>query len=375
MTNILRLWWPLLVAITLLQLGNGIVGSLVSVTSEARAFGPMLQGLVLSVFYAGSLGGALATPAVIARFGHITSFAAFAVVWIVATTGLATTAEPYAWAVLRFAAGAGLSGVFVTIESWLNLGTANHWRARVFAVYILVQLGGLAVGQLLLNVRGWGNEILFLTAAAISVSGLLCLRFERVQNPPYEPPKHLALIALARRAPLGAAGVALSGFAWAGIMASGPAMTEMVGLDDFAKSVFMALVVVSGMIAQLPAGYAGDHWNRRFVLACMTGFAGLSALVGLAGGELLYVFAFAFGAATFPLYGVAASRTNEVLQQNERTAASAAMIVFFQVGAIAAPPLLSYATALGGARLYFVVLALPQLAFAAAAIASARQSS
>ena len=58
MTHILRLWWPLLVAITLIQIGNGITGTLVSVTSEARGFDPLLKGLVLSAFYGGSLIGA-----------------------------------------------------------------------------------------------------------------------------------------------------------------------------------------------------------------------------------------------------------------------------------------------------------------------------
>lgn len=367
MTNILRLWWPLLAAIALIQLGNGVTGTLVSVTSEARAFGPWLQGLVLSGFYAGSLAGALVAPPVIARAGHIVSFGAFAALLAAATAGYAAGNDPAVWVVLRVVAGVGISGVFVTVESWLNLGTADGWRARVFAIYILVQLGGLAAGQLLLNARDFGDAVLFLSAAAFSVLAVLCLRFETVRNPTYEPPKRLALWTLARRAPVGIAGVALAGFAWAGIMASGPALVELVGLDDFAKSMFMVLVVVSGMAAQIPGGYAADHGNRRLVLAGLAGFAGLAALVGLGGDGLLYVFAFAFGAATFPLYAIAVALTNEVLEQNQRTAASAAMIVFFQVGAIVAPPLLSYATALGGPAFYFVVLALPQFAFALAA--------
>lgn len=364
MTNILRLWWPLLAAIALIQLGNGVTGTLVSVTSEVRAFGPWLQGLVLSAFYAGSLAGALVGPPVIARFGHIVSFGAFAALLAAATAGFAAGSDPAVWVVLRLVAGVGISGVFVTVESWLNLGTADGWRARVFAIYILVQLGGLAAGQLLLNARDFGDAMLFLSAAVFSLVAVLCLGFETVRNPSYEAPKRLALWTLARRAPVGIAGVALAGFAWAGIMASGPALVELVGLDDFAKSMFMVLVVVSGMAAQIPGGYAADHWNRRLVLAGLAGFAGLAALVGLGGDELLYVFAFAFGAATFPLYAIAVALTNEVLEQNQRTAASAAMIVFFQVGAMVAPPLLSYATALGGPAFYFVVLALPQFAFA-----------
>jgi hypothetical protein len=48
------------------------------------------------------------------------------------------------------------------------------------------------------------------------------------------------------------------------------------------------------------------------------------------------------------------------------------MIVFFQVGAIVAPPLLAYATAVAGAAGYFAVQALPHLAFAAACLSAMR---
>jgi MFS family permease len=375
MTHILRLWWPLLLAIALIQAGNGVSGTLVSVTSEARAFAPWLKGLVLSAFYIGSLAGALGAPAVIGRLGHIMSFTAFTALLALATAGFAADEDPYAWVMLRAAAGAGITGMFATVESWLNLGTKDAWRARVFSIYILVQLGGQAAGQFLLNARGWGDEVLFLCAAGFSLAAMLCLRFESVQNPAFVVPRRLAVLELARRAPLGVACAALAGFAWAGLVASGPALVELIGLDDFAKSLFMALAIVSGMVAQLPIGWAADHADRRLVLAGMTAAAGAAALLGLAGGAtwVLLAFAVAFGAATFPLYGVGVARTNEILHQGERTAASAAMIVFFEVGAIAAPLILAFATAIAGPPAYFVVMALPQLAFACAAVVALRR--
>ena len=76
------------------------------------------------------------------------------------------------------------------------------------------------------------------------------------------------------------------------------------------------------------------------------------------------VFAVAFGAATFPLYAVGVARVSERLEQSERTAASASMIVYFLLGAIVAPPLLAYAIALFGPHGYFIALALPHAGFA-----------
>jgi MFS family permease len=138
---------------------------------------------------------------------------------------------------------------------------------------------------------------------------------------------------------------------------------------------FMALAVASGMLAQMPVGWVADHADRRIVLAAITTLAGGAALLGLWGTEMWVLLSFAvlFGVATFPLYAVGVARANETLLQSERTGASAAMVVYFTAGAVVAPPILAYATAIAGAPAYFVVMALPHLAFAIAAIAALRR--
>jgi MFS family permease len=214
---------------------------------------------------------------------------------------------------------------------------------------------------------------LFLIAAVLTLLALGCMRFESVQNPAFEEPKHLGLIGLFRRSPFGVSAVILSGYAWAALMASGPALVELVGLSDFTKSMFMVLAIVCGMIAQFPIGSVADRMDRRRVLAAMAFAAAVATLAGLLDGAFgLMVFAIFFGGATLPLYGVGVARVSERLQQSERTAASASMIVFFLLGAIVAPPLLAYAIALFGPHAYFIALAVPHLAFAIAALLSAR---
>lgn len=374
MQQILRTWWPLLVAIALIQAGNGVAGTLISVTLEARALAPWLKGLILSVFYVGSVAGALLGPVAIARSSHIASLVGFTLLTVAATAGFALTDSPWAWAVWRFMAGFALSGLFASAESWLNLSTRDERRARVFSLYIMLQLGGLAAGQLFLNARSWGNEALFLIAAVLSLAAVGCLRFEIADNPPFEPPKKLGLAALFRRSPFGITAIVLAGYSWAGITASGPAYVEMLGLSDFAKSIFMVLVIVSGIVAQFPIGSLADRMDRRRVLAAMAAAAALSTVAGLAGGVVaLMTFAVGFGAATFPLYAVGVARVGERLEQSERTAASAAIIVFFLFGAIVAPPVLTYAIALVGPHGYFAMLALPHVAFALAALATRRK--
>ncbi|MEQ1754156.1 MAG: MFS transporter [Micropepsaceae bacterium] len=375
MTQILRIWWPILLAMLLVQMGNGLAGTLVSVTGQSQHLPPLIQGLILSAFFAGSLAGAFSAPHLIMRTSHIRSASIYTIAMALSTASFALTSDPWVWVALRLVAGAAITGIFATVESWLNLGIRDKIRARVFGLYIFIQLGGLAAGQMLLSARSIGETGLFMFAASVIGLAALCFRMERVQNPALESTIHLSIGELSMRAPLGILCICLSGFAWAGLMASGPALVEMMGLSDFDKSIFLALAVVSGMAAQLPAGWLADHMDRRIVLIALTVAAAASALAASFNPDrwMLFTFAVTFGAATFPLYAVGVARVSEVLNQAERTSASALMIVFFDFGAIAAPMLMSYATAQSGATAYFIALAVPQILFAACVVVFAFQ--
>ena len=367
MTRLLKTWWPVLIAMMFVQMSNGLTGTLVSVTSQAQEYSPLLQGMILSAFFLGSLAGAFSAPWLIARTSHPTSVIAYTLAMTLASLSFAFTSDPWVWVVLRLVAGAAITGIFATVESWLNLSVHDKWRGRLFSVYIFIQLAGLAIGQLLLSARSIGETTLFLLSAAIMFSAALCLRFERAGNPAITEVKPISLRGLGSRAPLAVLCICLSGFSWAGLMASGPAMVQLVGLSDVDKAIFMALAVFSGMLIQVPVGYLSDHMDRRKLLLSLTSVAALAALVPAfhLSNTSLFAFSFAFGAATFPLYAVGVALASEGLEQSERTAASALMIVFFDLGGIGAPFIVSAATAEFGPQAYFVSQALPQLAFAA----------
>jgi predicted MFS family arabinose efflux permease len=267
-------------------------------------------------------------------------------------------------------AGAAITGMFVTVESWLNLSIADGVRARVFSAYIFIQLTGLVSGQLLLAGRSAGEATLFLVSAAAIAIAALCFRSARTAHPPLGVPRHIAFLALARRAPLGTTCIALAGFSWAGLMASGPATLQMLGLSDIDKSLFMALAVAGGMAAQLPVGWMADHMDRSRVLLLLTATAAIAAAIPLLGEGRVALFAAAlgYGAATLPLYAIGVARASEVLGQDERTAAAAWMIILFNIGAVASPLALASATAWWGPLAFFVLMALPQAIFALAVL-------
>ena len=372
MVQILRNWWPVFAALLLVQMGNGLSGSLISIAGEARSFEPLLQGLVLSAFFAGSVAGAAVAPLVIRLTSHGFSAAAFTLALAATTVGFALFDDPWVWVVIRLLAGASITGMFTTVESWLNLSIADAVRGRVFSIYILIQLSGLATGQLLISARGAGEEMLFLFSALVIGISAWAYRTESIEHPVVEAPRHISLMQMIRRSPMGSMCIALSGFSWAGLMASGPATLQMLGLSDIDKSIFMALAVLSGMASQFPAGWLADHWDRRLVLLALSATAMLAALAPLmtTGTPVLFGFAIVFGAATFPLYAVGVARVSEVLAQDERTSASAWMIIVFDIGAVVAPLVLASASAVQGAGGYFLVLTIPQAAYALASLVS-----
>lgn len=368
MAGIFRNWWPVFAALLLIQLGNGLTGSLVSIAGEARGYPPLLQGLILSAFFAGSMGGAALTPRLIRRTTHAGAATAFTMALAVTTLGFALSADPWVWVITRMLAGAAITGMFVTVESWLNLSIVDGIRARVFSAYIFIQLSGLAAGQLLLAGRSAGETALFLVSAAAIALAALCFRSGRTAHPPMGTPRHIAFLALARRSPLGTTCIALSGFSWAGLMASGPATLQMLGLSDIDKSLFMALAVAGGMIAQMPIGWLADHMDRSRVLLLLAAAAALAAAIPLVaeGRVALFAAALGYGAATLPLYAIGVARVSEVLGQDERTAAAAWMIILFNIGAVVAPLVQANATAAWGPLAYFALLAIPQALFALA---------
>ena len=55
------------------------------------------------------------------------------------------------WLCLRVLYGLGLVTLYMVIESWLNAQAPNEKRGQVFAVYMAVNLGALALAQQLLH--------------------------------------------------------------------------------------------------------------------------------------------------------------------------------------------------------------------------------
>lgn len=68
----------LLVGFALMQMSNGLQGTLLAVRAGSEGFGALITGLIMSGFFAGMSVGSLIAPRLIDGVGHIRTFAALA---------------------------------------------------------------------------------------------------------------------------------------------------------------------------------------------------------------------------------------------------------------------------------------------------------
>jgi MFS family permease len=93
--------------------------------------------------------------------GHIRVFAGLTSLVAASALSYSLLVELIALRVLRLLVGLCMSGLYVTIESWLNQRATNETRGRLLSVYMLVVTFGLGRGQLLLGAGDAAGFTLF----------------------------------------------------------------------------------------------------------------------------------------------------------------------------------------------------------------------
>jgi MFS family permease len=365
MLHAARLWWTLLLAVVLIQLGNGIQSTVVGLRSDSAGLSTWSIAAVMSGMYAGNMVASVMAPRLIARFGHVPFY--MVLVFVLAAAPVAFLAPPdvIVWASTRFVFGFALAGIFVVVESWLNDCSTNDTRGMVFAVYIFVQLGGLLVAQFLVPVLAGDIIYALMAVMAFCLLAGVPVWFGNAPRPHRRPYAAASFRALVAASPVGVVGAAVSGIIWAIVMSMSPIYAQRTGEDASGIAVFVASAVLGGILLQLPVGWWSDRMDRRIVLAIMGFGSALAALVGATvGGDVAGVMAmFAYGALTFPLYTVAVSHVNDRVEPEQRVAASGAMILLFGAGSILGPVVTSVAMDAAGPVGFFLVLAIVSLAF------------
>jgi MFS family permease len=331
----------LFASVVLLQLGAGGLAPLDAISGLALGFSTAEVGMLGSAHFLGFFLGCWVAPRLMGSVGHARAFAGFVAMGTIGTLAHMMIPDPVAWAVMRMMAGACAAGAFTVIEAWLQAQVTNETRGRTMGVYRVVDIGGSLSAQLVIALLPPAEYVSYNVLALLTCAALFPVTLSRVEQPETPAAPRLRPGMAWAKSPLAVAGVVVSGVTGAAFRMVGPVYGVQVGLATEAIALFLAAYVLGGALAQYPAGWLADRFDRRWVLIWFSAASVAACAVMVAGGGMggmaVWLAAILFGATTFPIYSISAAHAHDHVTTAERVELSAALMFLYAVGAIGAP--------------------------------------
>lgn len=308
MVTILSRVTTLLLAAGILLIGHGLQLTLLPIHAGVAGWSTSAIGVTGSFYFLGFVVGCVVIPPAVAAVGHIRSFMVMAALATVTLLAAGLIVNVPAWLLFRFGSGLALSGLYLVIESWLNDVSPAEERGTVLAIYAMISLLGLALGQ---SLMGLGNDDplhLFMLAAVLMSIAIVPIGLTRVASPHPIPTIRFTPRIVLRMSRVAIVCVFLVGMVTGAYWTVGPILARAFGLDGGQAGLMMSLGIVGGALSQLPVGRVSDRMDRRTVIGVVATFGAAVALGGVLlradDPRVLYALIFLFGAATMPLYAL-----------------------------------------------------------------------
>ncbi|MFK7889830.1 MAG: MFS transporter [Granulosicoccus sp.] len=357
---VLKQSWALLLGILLLMLCNSLQGSLLGVRGSLENIDSSTMGFIMAGYFVGFLGGSKLTPLMLQQVGHIRVFAALGTLVSAAFILYAAVVNVYAWWMLRVVVGFCFSGLYVVAESWLNHSASNESRGRTLSVYMIVQMAGMVIGQLLLNVADpAGYNLFILITVLVSVSIAPILLTVSSSAPVDTAVRPMSLRELFTTSPLASVGMLLLGGIYSALYAMSPVYATERGLSVSETSYFITGIFFGAMLFQFPVGWLSDKFDRRLLIVFLTAIGAAVSLVCMHAGQhlpILFVGAVILGGTSNPLYSLLVAYANDYLETDQMAAAAGGLLFMNGFGAMFGPVLVGYAMSHLGIEWYFITL-------------------
>ncbi len=368
----------LLLSVSTLLLGNGLLGTLLIVRAGQEGFSTGAISGLMSFYFAGFTIGALVLPRIIVSVGHIRTFAGFAA--IASMTALLHVAfvEPIAWMPLRLVTGFAYAGMILATESWLNAHAVQSTRGQLLSIFGVVSMGSWACGQALLNIAPPADVTLFLIVSLLISAAVVPITLLPSHPPAQVEQERVVFRELVLASPLAVAGAFLAGLAIGGFWGLGPNFAQRIGLDVGGISAFMAAVLGGTFALQWPLGWLSDRVSRNLVIAGAA-LASAAAAIGVALAvdaplPLLLAAGALFGGFGIPIYSLCLAVANDDLPANRLLGTARGLLLLNGIGTAAGPFIGGAAMAIAGPGGLFLYAAALLTILAVLAIARRRPS-
>jgi len=334
----------LLLGFGLMQMGNTLQGTLLSVRGGIEGFSPAQIGAVGAGFWVGVVIGSLRCGKLIQSVGHIRAFVALGAIASTAPLLHLLVMDPIAWVVARALTGFCFAGLFIVVESWLNSAATDETRGQILSVYAMTGLLAGIVGQLLLPATDPAGFRPFCIIAIIIAFALVPIALTRAVAPTQdEGSARISIRGLYRQSPFGLVAAFMCGVTTSAFFTLGPIFAQRRGLDTGGVAAFMASGPLGGFLMAWPLGWLSDRLDRRLVIigAAVTAAVTLVIMMALVPDEasrwILYLCAGIFGGTIIPTYSVVMAHVNDAVGEGEFVAASGGLLIMQGAGAAAGP--------------------------------------
>jgi MFS family permease len=366
--------WPLFLGFGMLMVGNGLNLAVLGVRMAQEGFGVRTAATVMAAYFAGFLLGPVLVVRWLSGVGHIRVFASLASVASCVVLLHFLWVAPLPWGVLRFVFGFCMAGLYVTIESWLNDASTVRTRGRTLAVYMIVSMGGLGLGQLLVATGDPGEPVLFVVASIlVSLSFVPVALAASTDAPAVRLVSAMGLREFFRTAPTGLVGIFFTGASHGILFGLSAVYAARAGFASGMTGAFLALPSIGALAFQWPIGWASDRVPRRAVIVVVAvaaaATAGMLALAPPRSTMVVLPLMFVLGGLTFPLYSLLLSHTLDRTAPGAAMGASGASLRVNGTGAVLGPIAAGVVVAAAGPASFFWCLVATHAVIAAYATA------
>ena len=333
--------FSLLLAIGILLIGNGLLGTALSIHAGIEGFSDMVTGIIMSAFFIGFVIGSYLCPRLISEVGHIRAFSVLAAFGSVSVIIHGLIVDPIVWWFLRIISGISMVGLYLVVESWLNTLIPSQYRGKIFSVYVSVTLFSLGLGQYLILFYGAGVIATYALCAIFFMLALVPISITRLPQPTQVDVPKLILRRLISISPLGAAGALVTGLGNGAFWGLGALYAHNMGYSVADIAIFMSAIIFGGALLQVPIGSQSDRYDRRKVLMVVCFCAMLMALsILLFSGRSqigLMLSAILYGGFSFSVYSLSVAHTNDHIDPAEVMDATQGLLLLNGIGAAIGP--------------------------------------
>ena len=341
--------WTLFAGLGLMMIGNGLNGAVIGIRSNTEGFSFVVTGVIMAGYFAGFLLAPSVIVKTISHVGHIRVFAGLASTASSAVLLHSISVTPVTWTLMRFVFGFCMAGLYIVVESWLAAMTSESNRGRILAIYMIVSMGGLGIGQFLTAFADPnGFELLVVASVLVSISLVPVTLAATTRAPQVSLPEPISVRELVRIVPSGVLASAVAGLAVGIVFGLGAAYASAIGLSRSRTGFFLVAPTIGAILFQYPIGRLSDRISRRLVIfgVALVGSA-VSALLMVLPQQAVVVPALmiVLGGVMFPLYSLAITYTLDWTPEGKTVGASGTLIRINGAGALigplAAAPLMS----------------------------------